>query len=88
MKIKTKLKDKPCVVFFAYETWNGCYCEYFGSYDEALKNSCGYSITLTGLLRNHYYGCTERIDEVDLKNKPTVAQVKKFIKDCYRIVEA
>lgn len=88
MKIKTKLKNKPCLVNFAYETWNGCYCEYFGNYDEAEKNSNGYSVSLTGFLNNYYYGCNERIDYIDLKNKPTTAEVKQFIKECYRIVEA
>lgn len=89
MKIKTKLKDKPCVVFFAYETWNGCYCETYGSYEEAKKKSHDYGVDLVGYLKSYYYGCTERIDEIEnLKSKPTIAQVKDFMKGCYKVLEA
>lgn len=82
--------DNHYEVYFAYEDYYGG--EKFGTYDEMLKNGelpnneteCGY---LVGYLHSFYWGCTERIDMLELKGKPTISQVKKFMESCYNCLK-
>lgn len=84
MKIHTKIKNNV-YVFFAYETDD---CMQYGDYFTARVWDCNGTPYLTGYCYNSYYGCTERIHDMKLKAKPTISQVKKFMKDCYKVLEA
>lgn len=83
MKSRTKICD--CEVYFAYEDEYG---EKFRNYNDLLeayranradRRCIGY---LTGYLKSHYYGSTERIDEISIKERPSVSDVKKFMQSC------
>lgn len=88
MKCKTQFhnQENRYEVYFAYEDYFGG--TKFGSYDEMQKygdipnieNSNG---MLVGYLHSHYWGCTERIDMINLKGKPTISFIKSFIQSCY-----
>lgn len=84
MKARTKLTFGD--VFFAYEDEYG---ERFRNYADLLKDyrenggaegmCIGY---LTGYLKSNYCGSTERIDEMPIKERPSVSDVKKFMQRC------
>ena len=88
MKSKTRISD--CEVYFAYEDEYG---EKFRNYADLLKDyrenggaegmCIGY---LTGYLKSHYWGSTERIDEMPIKERPSVSDVKEFMQKCIDIV--
>lgn len=76
-------------VFFVYEDCYGG--DWFTSYDTMQKNGnlpnietkYGY---LVGFLRSFYYGVTERIDDLELLERPTTSQIKAFMKSCFDCV--
>ena len=88
MKARTKICD--CEVYFAYEDEYG---EKFRNYADLLEDyranvgaygrCIGY---LTGYLKSHYWGSTERIDEIPIKERPSVSDVKEFMQKCIDIV--
>lgn len=73
-------------VYFAYEDYYGG--SKFGTYDELqregdipnVENNHG---MLTGFLHSFYWRTTERIDSINLKGRPTISEVKKFMEECY-----
>lgn len=73
-------------VYFTYEDYYGG--TKFRSYDEMQKseeipnieNSNG---TLVGWLHSFYWGTTERISVLNLHGRPTISEVKAFMKECY-----
>ncbi len=85
MKVKTKVPGGR--IWFAYFV-AGDYSRH-GNYDDALRSAkaSGGPVTLTGYLTSNYSGLREEIDEMELKERPTVSQVKKFIKDCIETLE-
>ena len=71
---------------FAYETSDG---SLYGTYDEALaawsKDHWG-SIWLTGKFYNTFYNVCEPIDELELRCRPDVSQVKQFMQGCIELI--
>lgn len=85
MNILTKIKPQV-YVYFAYEDYDG-YTKY-SNYEDAKKTSGGYPVYLTGYCFNSFYNCSERIHEIELKDrKPTISEVKKLIRDCYNCMQ-
>ena len=88
MKARTKIPD--CEVYFAYEDEYG---EKFRNYADLLEDyrenggktgrCIGY---LTGYLKSHYWGSTERIDEIPIKERPSFSDVKEFMQKCIDLV--
>lgn len=87
MKARTKITN--CEVYFAYEDEYG---EKFRNYADLLEayrangaegRCIGY---LTGYLKSHYWGCAERIDDKPIKERPSVSDVKEFMRKCIDIV--
>lgn len=76
MKIRTRIGN--CKVYFAYESYDGW--EKFGNYP-------GGECYLTGYAYSPYYNCTERIDEKFINKRPTISEVKEFIKHCFKVME-
>lgn len=85
MKAKTKVPGGR--IWFAYFV-AGSYSRH-GNYDDAIRSAkaSGGPVVLTGYLTSDYSGCREEIDEMELKERPTVSQVKKFIKGCIEAIE-
>lgn len=89
MKHRSKFRngENTYEVYFSYEDY---YCgTKFRSYDEMqekseelpnIENSHG---TLVGWLHSFYWGVTERIDCLNLNGRPTISEVKQFMKECY-----
>ena len=91
MDIRTKIGD--CFVFFGYESHSGekfrsfneLLGDYYDNYEVRENSPVGF---LTGCVYSPYYGCTERIDELALKGRPTIAEVKNFMKSCFAIMNS
>lgn len=86
MKARTKYRngENTYEVYFCYEDYYGG--ELFRNYDDMMKegdipNEEGLGC-LVGWLHSFYWGSYERIDEMPLRERPTIAQVRKFITDC------
>lgn len=77
-------------VYFSYEDYYGG--ETFRTFDEMMKegipdneeSKCG---TLVGWLESRYWGSLERIDIIYLDERPTISQVKDFIRHCYDVID-
>lgn len=91
MKARTKYRngENAYEVYFCYEDYYGG--NLFRNYDDMMREGdvpneegTGY---LVGWLHSFYWGSYERIDMLELKGRPTVAQVRKFIIDCKNIIK-
>lgn len=92
MKAKTHYlkEDNHYEVYFTYEDYYGG--ETFRSFSKMQKDGevpnmeskCG---TLVGWLYSHYWGTLERIDIMELRRKPTRAEIRQFIRDCNNCVK-
>ena len=88
MKAKTHYLNgaNHFTVSFMYEDYYGG--ETFSSFDEMQKKGnpyppegkCG---TLVGILKSYYWGSSERIDILPLDKRPTISQIKAFMKSCH-----
>ena len=84
MKARTKVKGG--YVFFTYEVND---LESHGSWKKAVKARDKYPngfIILTGWVYSDWFGASERIDELELKDKPSTEQVKRFMRSCYNVI--
>ena len=88
MKHRSKFRngENRYEVYFAYEDYYGG--TKFRSYDEMqekgdLEDGHG---TLVGWLHSFYWGVTERIDCLNLTGRPTISEVKQFMKECYNVL--
>ena len=90
MKHRSKFRNggNTYEVYFTYEDYYGG--TKFRSYDEMqekseelpnIENSNG---TLVGWIHSFYWGTTERISSLDLHGKPTISEVKAFMRECYK----
>lgn len=88
MKHRSKFRNEENTyeVYFTYEDYYGG--TKFRSYDEMQKseelpnieNSHG---MLVGWLHSFYWGTTERIAVINLHRRPTISEVKEFMRECY-----
>ena len=87
MNIKTKTGIGVCEVFFGYYDWAGK--NICGNYSQIREeNENGGGAFLVGFLRNNLYNCIEVIDELEISGKkPSISQIKRFIKGCYKVIE-
>lgn len=77
-------------VYFAYEPYYGG--PRYTSYDEMqsdedLPNIEASNGILTCFLHSYYWSVTERVDMFHLDHKPTVGEVKDFMKRCFDYLE-
>jgi len=83
--MRVKVKFRLGYIRFAYAVGN----HGFGYFSQAHKESIETNepVYLTGYYYNVRHGCSELIDEKEIIAKPTVSQVKKFMKDCINIIK-
>jgi len=81
--MKARTKTKNGYIFFVYEDYYGTR---YGSYDEAVEKGDG-TLYLVGYFHSNYWNGSEAIDELELNGRPTIGQVKEFIKGCKEFIE-
>lgn len=84
MKAKTRYNnaDGGGYVFFCYEDDRG---NAYGSYDE-LERYGRPPYVLIGYIYSHYFGGSEALDIMDVPTRPTLQEVKKFMKGCLKYI--
>lgn len=88
MKARSKFKngENRYEVYFAYEDYYGG--TKFRSYDEMqekgeVPNEENNHGMLVGYLHSFYWGTTERISCINLNRRPTISEVKEFMRECF-----
>ena len=88
MKSRSKFKngENRYEVYFAYEDYPGG--TKFRSYDEMhekgdFSDNDNDDGLLVGYLHSFYWRTTERISSLNLYGRPTISEVKAFMKECY-----
>lgn len=84
--MKAKTFTGQGYIYFVYEDYYGIRYDSFNELrrELAVDTPC----YIVGYHYSYYYGCSEPIDELRIKRKPTTKQVREFITRCKKIINA